>query len=93
MASILFKIVRICNSQIKCNNLKEQKLFFNLLFDLWNLHQILNIFKEKMIRRGNVFPKLETVETLLRPLSKKRCYRTDFVSLDVKASQILAKSP
>ena len=46
-----------------------------------------------MILIANVFPKLETVKILLRPLSKKRRFRTRFDSEHVKASQTLAKSP
>ena len=42
---------------------------------------------------ANVFPKLETVKVLLRPLPKKRNSRTRFDSQHVKASQIHAKSP
>ena len=51
------------------------------------------IFKKRMIVIGKVFPKLQTVKILLRPLSKKRCYRTRFDSQDMKASQIPPKSP
>ena len=46
-----------------------------------------------MIVIANVFPKLETVKILLRPLPKKRNSRTRFDSQHVKASQIHAKSP
>ena len=42
---------------------------------------------------ANVFPKLRTVTHLVRPLSKKRRFRTYFDSQHVKAFQILAKSP
>ena len=70
MASILFKIVRIHNSQFKCNYLKNEKLFLNFLLRFWNLRQNLNILKKRMNVIVNVFPKLETVKILLRPLSK-----------------------
>ena len=60
-----FGIVRIWSSLFKCNYLKNKKIFLNFLFHLWNLHQILNIFKKKMIVIANVFPKLKTVETWL----------------------------
>ena len=93
MASILFKIVRTCNSQFKCNYLKSEKLCLDFLFHLWNLHQILNILKKKMLVIANVFPKLQTVKDLVRPLSKKRCSRTRFDSQHVKVSQLLVKSP
>ena len=93
MTSILFKVLRICNSQFKCNYLKNQKLFLNFLFYLWNLHQILNILKKNMMVIANVLPKLQTVNILVRLLSKKRRFRTRFDIQHVKASQILAKSP
>ena len=62
MTSILFGIVTICSSLFKCNFLKNEKLFLNFLFLLWNLHQIFNIFKQKMIVIANVFPRLQTVK-------------------------------
>ena len=40
----------------------------------------------------NHFGKKDDCQILLRPLSKKRCFRTRFHSQHVKASQILAKS-
>ena len=46
-----------------------------------------------MIVIANLFRKLETVKILLRPLSKKRRFKSRFASQYVKASQILAKSP
>ena len=50
-------------------------------------------FQKKMFVIANVFPKLQTVKTLVRPLSKTRRLRTRFGSQHVKASQIFAKSP
>ena len=91
MASVLFKIVRICNSLFKCKYLKFDKLFQNFLFHFWNLPQILNIFKKRMIIIANVFPKLGIVKIWFRLLSKKRCFRTRFDSQHVEASQTLAK--
>ena len=62
-----------------------EKLFLEFLFHFWILHQILNILKYKMIVIANVFPKLQTVKIFVRPLSKKRCFRTRFDSEHVKA--------
>ena len=59
--SILLQSVRICRSLLKCNYLKNKKYFLSFFFHLWNLHQILNIFKKKEILIANVFPKLTTV--------------------------------
>ena len=69
-ASILFKIVRTCNFQFKCNYLKNLNLFLNFLLHFWNLNQILNILEKRMIVIANVFPKLQTVEMLVRALSQ-----------------------
>ena len=93
MASILFKVVQICHSPFTCNYLKNEKCFPNFLFDSWNLHQILNILKEKILVIANVFAKLQAVKNLVRTLSRKRSFRTRFDSEHVKASQILAKCP
>ena len=93
MANIFFKIARICHSQFKCKYLKNEKLFLNFLFHFWNLHQIFNILKEKMIVISNVFPKLQTVKNLVRTLSKRRRFRARFDSQHVKAFRTLAKSP
>ena len=61
ITSILFQIVRNCRSLFKSSYLENKKHFLGFLFHLWNLHQILNIFKKKKIAIANVFPKLTTV--------------------------------
>ena len=78
---------------MQMNSLKNQKLFLNFLSLFWNLHEMLNILKKRMIVLANVFPKLQTVKILLRPLSKKRCYRKSLDSQDGEESQTLVKSP
>ena len=93
MVIIVFNIARICKPQFKCNYVSNEKPFLNFLFHFWNLHQILNILKEKMIVIADVFSKLEIVKKLVRTLSKKRRFRKRFESKLVKASQILPKSP
>ena len=93
MASIPVKIVRICYSQLKCNYLKNLKLFLDFFLHFWNVHQIWNILKKRMIVIANVFPKVQTVKNLLRPLSKKRCFITRLNSQHVKASEIPANTP
>ena len=92
-ASILFNIARICNSQLKSNYLENEKHFPNFLFHLWNLHQISNILKRKVMVIANVFPELQTVKNFVRPLSKKRCFGRCFDSQHVNLSQLFAKSP
>ena len=72
---------------------EKQKIFPEFFFHLWNLHQFFNLFKERTIAIANLFPKLQTVKILVRPLSKKHRFRTRFGSQHVKASQIVPKSP
>ena len=71
---------------------EKRKSFLQILFHFWNLHQILNILKEKMIVMTNAFPKLQTVKNLVRTLSKRRRFTARFDSQHVKALQTLAKS-
>ena len=44
----------------------------------------LKLFQKKKIVIANIFPKLQTVKDLLKPLSKKRHFRTSFNSQHVK---------
>ena len=90
--SILFRIVRICRSLFISSNLKNKKHFLSFLFHLWNLNQILNIFKKKKILIANVFPKLATVQGLVTPLTIQRRLKTSFDSQHVKRFQTLVKS-
>ena len=92
MTSILFIIVRIFRSLFNWYYLKNEKLFRSFFFHFWNLQQILNIFKNKKVVIANVFSKLQNVKDLIRPLSKKRRFRTSFDSQHVKASETLLKS-
>ena len=81
------------DSQFKWSHVKNEKHFLNFLFHLWNLPQILKIFKKRMNVMANVFPKLVTVKIFLTPLSKKHRFRTRFESRQVKGAQVLTKSP
>ena len=92
ITSILFRIVRICRSLFKSSYLKNKKHFLAFLFHLWNLHQILNIFKKKKIVIAHVFPKLATVQGLVTPLTIQRRLKTSFYSQHVKRFQTLIKS-
>ena len=92
MTSILFGIVRICSYLFKCNYVKNKTLFLKFLFRLWNLHQILNIFGKKMIVIANVFPKLQNVKDLVKPVSWKHRFRNSFDSQQVNGCQTLVKS-
>ena len=68
------------------------KLFRIFFFHFWNLHQILNILKKKMIVIAPLLRKLQAVKDLVKPLSQKQCFRTLFDSEHFKESQILVKS-
>ena len=92
MTNILFKIGRNCHRQFKCSYLKNEKHLLNFLFHFSIINQILNILKKRMIVIAHVFPKLQTVKVLVRPLCKKRCVMKRFDSQHVKPSQILPKS-
>ena len=91
MASIMFKVMRICTSQFKSNYVKNETIFGHILFNLWIIYQILNILKENMMVIANVLPKLQTVKGFVRKLSQGHRFRTGFGSHHVKASQMLAK--
>ena len=82
----------ICRNQFKCSYVENKKVLLNFLLYFWNLHQILNILKQKMTLIVYVFPKLQTAKDLVRPMSKKRRFRTPFDSQYVKRSQTLLKS-
>ena len=86
MASILFKVVRICNAQLKCNYLKIQNFFSQFFIPFLRSTSNFKDFGKNMMVTANVFPKLETVKILVRPLSKKQRFRTRFDSEHVKAS-------
>ena len=58
--------------------LSNENYFLRFLCHVWHLHEILNILKKKMIVMANLFPKLKDVKDLIRPLSKKRRFRTPF---------------
>ena len=92
ITSILLRIVRNCRSRFKSSYLKNKKHFLGFLLHLWNFHQILNIFKKKKIVIGNVFPKLATVQGLVRPLTIQRRLKTSFDSQHVKRFKTLVKS-
>ena len=93
MASMLLKTVIICNSQCKCNYLKNTKPFPHFLFHFWNLHQILNILRKNMMVRANIFPKIQTVKNFVRPFCQKRRFGIPSYSQHVTVFQVLAKLP
>ena len=89
---ILFRIVRISCSLLKSSYLKSKKYFLGVLFHLWNLHQILIIFRKKKVNIANVFPKLVTFQSLVTPLTIQRSLKTSFDSQHVKRLKTQVKS-
>ena len=92
MTSILFVIKEFQRNHFKCNYLWHKKLFLDFLLHFGNLHQALNILKKKTTLTAYVFPKLQTVKGLVRPMSKKPRLRTSFDSQHVNGSQTTVKS-
>ena len=88
--------VRDCqnlSSPIQLQLSLNPKAFFILLFHFWNLNQILNILKKKMIVIATLFRKLQTVKDLVRPLFKKHHFRNSFDNQHVKESQVVWNLP
>ena len=77
--------------QIKLS--EKRKTFSQFFFHFWNLHQIWNILKSKMMVIANVFPKIQTVNNFFRPLCENRRFGKPFDSQHLKVFQKLAKSP
>ena len=67
---------------------KNQKYFSQFFVPFMELT---SSFK-KMILIANAFPQLQTLKHLVRPLSKKSCFRTPFDSQHVKESETLVRS-
>ena len=70
---------------------QKRQLFYRFFSHFWNLHQILNIFRERMIVIATLFWKLQTMKDFFRSLSKIHLFRTPFDSQHVKGSKTLAK--
>ena len=93
MATILLKIAGICNSNFKCNDLKNEKHFTQCFVPFLESIPNFKHFLKMMMVSANVFPKLQTVKNFFKPLSKKRRFATRLDGRHVKVSRILAKSP
>ena len=77
---------------IKSRYLKNKKYSLSFLFHLWNLHQILKVFKQKKILIANVFAKLTTVSGFVPPLTIHCRRKTSFDSQHVKRLETREKS-
>ena len=72
---------------------KKQMSFQNVLLHFWNLRSLFKVLKKKRwTKKDYVFPKLKTTKDLVRPVYKKRRFRTPFRTQHVKGSQTLVKS-
>ena len=92
MTSVLFGIVRICRPPFQMPLSWKPKTFYHFFSYFWNLHQVLNISKNKMIVIATLLRKLQAKEDLVRPLYKKHRLRKPFDSQHVKESQTFVKS-
>ena len=61
-----------------------QKIFSEIFIPFLESTSNFKHFEKKMIIIANAFPKLQTVNILVRPLSKKRRFRTRFDNQHVK---------
>ena len=71
ISSIIFAISLLFLNWFKCNYIGNNNFYLNFLPNIWNLHQILNIFKTKITPKGYVFSKLDTTEEIVTWMSKK----------------------
>ena len=94
MASILFNILGICNSELKFSYLKKRKKLSDFFVPFLESTSNFKHFEKKDDPHiDKLFPKLQTLKIFLRILSQENRFGTGFESEHVKASQILVKSP
>ena len=70
MTSILHEIPGNCNFLFKCNYVKNENLF-HTFFSIDGIYIYLKHFEKKVIVIANVFPILQTIKHLVKPLSTK----------------------
>ena len=93
-----------CRSQVSCSGLWEfavpysspvilqTKNIFLVFYTIYGISiKFWTFSKKKKIVIGNVFPKLATVQGLVRPLTIHRSFKTSFDSQHVERFQKLAK--
>ena len=78
MTSILFLTDTIERNQFGRYYLKNKKLFLNFFLDFRNVHEILNICKQKMTFIADLFAKLRTPKNVVRYMSKKSRFKGPF---------------
>ena len=57
---------------------QKQKAFSQFFLDFRNVHEILNICKQKMTFIADLFPKLRTPKNVVRYIFKKSCFKGTF---------------
>ena len=68
-------------------------MFFPIFCSIsWLYIKFQTFFKKKVIVIANIFPKIQTVKDLVRPLYNKRHFRTRFDSQRVQGLETLMKS-
>ena len=72
---------------------EKQSTFSEFFFPFLESTSYFKNFETNMIVTANAFPKLRTLKILVKPLCKKRHFRTRFYSQHVKALQMHAKFP
>ena len=77
---------------MRCNYLRNKKLFPNFFMRSSNLDQILKILKTMMIIIGYVFSKKQTTNDVIRQMSKRSCFGIPHNEEPEKRSQTLLKS-
>ena len=71
---------------------KKRKTFCHFFVSFLAFTSNFKDFERKMIVIANVFPTLQTVKEFVRPIPKKRCFRTLFASQHLKGFQTLLES-
>ena len=92
MTSILFLTKTIERKQFRRIYLKNKKLFPNFFLSFRNLHEILNICKNKTTLIADLFAKLRTPKNVVRYLSKKSRFKGLFDRQHGKRVQTLLES-
>ena len=77
---------------IKTQLSSKPKTFSHFFVPFPELNQIFKLLRKNMIVIATLFLKLQTVKDLVRPFSRKHCFRTRLDSQRVKGPQTIVKS-
>ena len=84
-------IETIQRNKFRWSYLENKKLWRDFLLHFWNLVKILNIFKKKMTRIADVFPKLWTPKNMIMSMPKKSHFRASVEKQHAKCAQTFFK--